>query len=153
MNRHDSMDLRLFGDWENVAWKLLLVIVLKLQIWATQFLLSRNLLLMASPCNLNDFIQYLYTLVNGMNSNCMHLSFLSIYSCILSLNADRNLTGFKENCVHVSLTAFSYCRQGDAGLALKLICNLNDLGLQDWALYLKKKDRSSLQKVFIYSKV
>lgn len=109
------MDPRLFGDWENVAWKLLLEIVLKLQIWATQFLLSRNLFLMASPCNLNEFIPYLYTSVNGMNSNCTHLSFLSIHSCILSSNADRNLTGFKENCVHVSLTAFSSCRQDDAG--------------------------------------
>lgn len=148
MNRHNPTDPRLFRSQKNVAWKLLLEIVLNLQIWATQLLLSRNLFLMAS-----HFIQYLYTLANRINSNCMHLPLLSICGCVLSLNADRNLTGFKENDVHVSLTAFSYCRQGDAGLALKLICILNDLGLQDWALYLKKKNRSSLQKVFIYSKL
>lgn len=107
MNRHNPMDPRSFTGWENLAWKLLLEIISNLQIWATESLFNRNLFLMASQCNLNDFIQYLYTLANGINSNCIHLSFLSIYGCIRSLNADRNLTGFKENCVHVSLTAFS----------------------------------------------
>lgn len=49
MNKHDPMDPRLFRGWENVAWKLLLEIVLNLQIWATQFFVEKKLIFSGIP--------------------------------------------------------------------------------------------------------